>query len=79
MTLGEAQKLIEDTCNELATTSLQVIQLNETTDDKFTTGDAIIDETLGGGIRTGMVWEIAGERYNFQLLCLKSIFNLLTP
>ena len=29
----------------------------------FTTGDSQLDHALGGGIRTGMVWEIAGERY----------------
>jgi DNA repair protein RAD57 len=29
----------------------------------FTTGDSQLDNALGGGIRTGMVWEIVGERY----------------
>jgi hypothetical protein len=29
----------------------------------FTTGDSRLDEALGGGIRTGMIWEVAGERY----------------
>ncbi|THV01007.1 P-loop containing nucleoside triphosphate hydrolase protein, partial [Dendrothele bispora CBS 962.96] len=28
---------------------------------KFTTGDHILDGALGGGIRTGMIWEIVGE------------------
>lgn len=28
-----------------------------------TTGDATFDRVLGGGIRTGMVWEFVGERY----------------
>ena len=32
-------------------------------DEKFSTGDAILDIALEGGIRTGMVWEIVGERY----------------
>jgi hypothetical protein len=27
----------------------------------ITTGDATLDEMLGGGIRVGMVWEFAGE------------------
>ena len=31
-------------------------------DEMFTSGDSLLDENLGGGIRTGMVWEIAGER-----------------
>ena len=30
--------------------------------EEFTTGDSRLDEALGGGIRTGMVWEVAGER-----------------
>lgn len=32
-------------------------------DEIFTTGDATLDNVLGGGIRTCMVWEVAGERY----------------
>jgi DNA repair protein RAD57 len=31
-------------------------------DDVFTTGDSLLDDILGGGIKTGMVWEVAGER-----------------
>ncbi|KAF9533429.1 P-loop containing nucleoside triphosphate hydrolase protein [Crepidotus variabilis] len=30
-------------------------------DDVFTTGDDLLDSILGGGIKTGMVWEIVGE------------------
>lgn len=29
----------------------------------LTTGDAVLDRALGGGIRTGIVWELVGERY----------------
>lgn len=29
----------------------------------FTTGDSLLDQVLGGGLRTGMVWEVAGERF----------------
>ena len=32
-------------------------------DEKFSTGDVILDNALEGGMRTGMVWEIVGERY----------------
>jgi RecA/RadA recombinase len=28
----------------------------------ITTGDTMLDEMLGGGIRVGMVWEFVGER-----------------
>jgi Rad51 len=30
--------------------------------EEFTTGDPRLDKALGGGIRTGMIWEVAGER-----------------
>ena len=30
--------------------------------EEFTTGDSQLDRSLGGGIRTGMIWEVAGER-----------------
>lgn len=32
-------------------------------DELFTTGDEILDASLGGGLRTGLVWEVVGERY----------------
>lgn len=35
----------------------------------FTSGDPALDVTLGGGIRTGMVWEIVGERLVYKLFC----------
>lgn len=31
--------------------------------ESFTTGDIDLDSALGGGVRTGMVWEIVGQRY----------------
>ena len=44
-------------------------------DEIFSTGDQILDKAIGGGIRTGMIWEVVGERYFFQLslsfLCQK--------
>lgn len=29
--------------------------------ERFTTGDEALDELLGGGLRTGVVWELSGE------------------
>ena len=37
--------------------------LDNEEDEYFTTGDVVLDRALGGGIRTGMVWEVVGERY----------------
>ena len=31
--------------------------------EAFTTGDDFVDKVLGGGLRTGMLWEICGEKY----------------
>ena len=50
-------------CKEIASASLRVTRIGDYTDDKFTTGDAVLDELLGGGIRTGMLWELVGERF----------------
>ena len=30
--------------------------------ETFTTGSEVLDGMLGGGLRTGMVWEVVGER-----------------
>ena len=40
---------------------LDTLDVNE--DEQFTTGDEILDSALGGGVRTGMIWEVVGERY----------------
>ena len=34
------------------------------------TGDIGLDEALGGGIRTGVLTEISGERYVIRVSCL---------
>lgn len=39
-------------------------------DEVFTTGDEEFDKALGGGIRTGSVWEIVGQRYAIDCLTL---------
>jgi DNA repair protein RAD57 len=31
-------------------------------DESFSTGDVYLDQALNGGVRTGMVWEVVGER-----------------
>ncbi|KAJ2917639.1 hypothetical protein MD484_g2769, partial [Candolleomyces efflorescens] len=40
---------------------VQLDGLTEPLDEIFTTGDTVLDQALGGGIRTGMLWEIVGE------------------
>lgn len=61
----EAQRIIDVVCKEHAQQpcSLEDVDLGDDDDDMFTTGDADLDHALGGGIRTGMLWEVAGQRY----------------
>ncbi|EJD02087.1 P-loop containing nucleoside triphosphate hydrolase protein [Fomitiporia mediterranea MF3/22] len=59
--LSEAQAIIENVCKEVASSVDIRNLLEEVGDDKFTTGDAVLDRVIGGGIRTGMVWELVGE------------------
>ena len=60
--MSDIEEIIDKACKEYASSSLLIKRLDQDSDDKFTTGDAHLDEILGGGIRLGMVWEISGER-----------------
>ena len=40
----------------------------------FTTGDETLDKILGGGIRTGMVWEIVGEGCDLDYISPYSVY-----
>ncbi|KAL5490101.1 RHP57 [Sanghuangporus weigelae] len=59
--LSEAQAIVETVCKEIAKNSLRIAKIAECSDEKFTTGDSALDRAIGGGIRTGMVWELVGE------------------
>ncbi|KAI0928315.1 hypothetical protein AcW1_005596 [Taiwanofungus camphoratus] len=59
--LSDAQRIVEVVCNTLACQPRLLEDVLEEGDEKFTTGDPKLDEALGGGIRTGMLWEIVGE------------------
>jgi len=43
---------------------------------KCTTGDSTLDDVLGGGIRTGMIWEVVGERYSDRLFLFSMLIVL---
>ena len=60
--IGDVLSIIEKACNEVASIQLPLEKLSSDEPTKFTTGDAVLDSALGGGIRTGMVWEISGQR-----------------
>lgn len=61
LTVDEVQSIIAAICKE---TAPKVQLLSDCVDNGpncFTTGDVLLDEALGGGIRTGLITEISGE------------------
>ena len=61
--LSEAHAIVAAIYKEIAKNSLKIVKISECPDEKFTTGDSVLDRVTGGGIRTGMIWEVVGERY----------------
>ncbi|KAF8631409.1 hypothetical protein AX17_005087 [Amanita inopinata Kibby_2008] len=66
-------------CNKIQIRCLEDVMLEG--EELFTTGDADIDIVLGGGIRTGMVWEFVGESAagKTQLALQVSLFVQVPP
>ena len=60
--LSEIQRIIGIVCKEVAQEARNSRRFTPAQDECFTTGDSILDGCLGGGVRTGMVWELCGER-----------------
>lgn len=59
----DVQSIIDAVCTEHIREPRYLKNLELEGDESFTTGDLGLDGALGGGIRTGMIWEIVGERY----------------
>ena len=59
---SEAEAILNAICEELQSEPRPIDYPDVTRDQCFTTGDAILDDALGGGIRTRKVWEVVGER-----------------
>ncbi|KIK78521.1 hypothetical protein PAXRUDRAFT_28594 [Paxillus rubicundulus Ve08.2h10] len=60
----EASKIITLICQECAQPLRPLREFLSEGNEKFTTGDTELDFILGGGIRTGMVWEVVGESFS---------------
>lgn len=61
--IAEVQNIIDTVCEKHSHLSEPLSkQYSRCDDELFTTGDGELDNALGGGIRTGMVWEIVGQR-----------------
>jgi DNA repair protein RAD57 len=58
----EVTRILEAACRECAPPIHKIKDLPLEGEEKFTTGDPELDSMLGGGIRTGMLWEVVGER-----------------
>jgi DNA repair protein RAD57 len=59
----DVKDMVEVVCAE---SSRQVRVLDDAKDEgaeTFTTADTRLDDALGGGMRTRMIWEVVGERY----------------
>ncbi|KAJ3515559.1 hypothetical protein NLJ89_g1682 [Agrocybe chaxingu] len=58
----EIKRLVEKVLDATPCTHISRLDnLEDESEEKFTTGDTILDTALGGGIRTGLVWEVVGE------------------
>ena len=62
MKLNELNELIDLVCQELYQPPKLLRDVAHVGEERFTTGDSVLDDVLGGGVRTGMVWEISGEK-----------------
>ncbi|KAI1787943.1 P-loop containing nucleoside triphosphate hydrolase protein [Ganoderma leucocontextum] len=62
MKTDEMERLIDSVCQELYQSPRTIREVYRLGEEVFTTGEPYMDEALGGGIRTGMLWEIAGEK-----------------
>lgn len=61
----EITRLIQAVCSSQRSLAFTFRTLEDVQPDAgrmFSIGDPILDEALGGGLRTGMIWEIVGER-----------------
>jgi predicted ATP-dependent serine protease len=71
----EIKGIIASVCKEQYRQVRQLDDVEHEGDEVFTTGDSRLDDVLGGGIRTGMIWEIVGERYG-SLYCISTLSSL---
>ncbi|KAG6813093.1 hypothetical protein H0H92_013947 [Tricholoma furcatifolium] len=58
----EAQDIIDAMYSDAPRPQIRPLNDIERDIELCTTGDPVLDEILGGGIRPGMIWELAGER-----------------
>lgn len=63
ISVSEVRAIVESLCDSEPTVFLpRRLDNIDRGEERCTTGDTYLDEALGGGIRTGMIWEVFGER-----------------
>ncbi|KLO07392.1 P-loop containing nucleoside triphosphate hydrolase protein [Schizopora paradoxa] len=78
---AEIHAILKSVSTELGGSHVRWKPLDAFSHEVFSTGDNRLDDLLGGGIRTGMVWELAGESScgKSQLCMQLSLFVQLEP
>lgn len=62
ISVSEVRAIVESLCDSEPTVFLpRRLDNIDRGEERCTTGDTYLDEALGGGIRTGMIWEVFGE------------------
>ncbi|KAF9495990.1 P-loop containing nucleoside triphosphate hydrolase protein [Pleurotus eryngii] len=59
--LADMKALVDAFCKASLQPLQRLEEIKHVGNEKITTGDPRLDHALGGGIRTGMIWEVAGE------------------
>ncbi|KAF8626775.1 hypothetical protein AX15_004693 [Amanita polypyramis BW_CC] len=78
----EFKAIVDIVCKECNSFQLRCLSdIKSEGDELFSTGDSTVDFALGGGIRTGMIWEIVGESASgkTQLALQLSLFVQIAP
>ncbi|OAX36414.1 hypothetical protein K503DRAFT_676317, partial [Rhizopogon vinicolor AM-OR11-026] len=57
----DVTRILKAVCRECASPIHKIKDLPLEGEENITTGDVELDGMLGGGIRTGMLWEVVGE------------------
>lgn len=61
--IQQVNRLVQTLCQDVAPTAKRLSDVADEDDKNWiTTGDPEVDRLLGGGVRTGVITEVCGER-----------------
>ena len=78
LSISDVKSVLVSVCTERRRRIRKLDDIKHEGNEMFTTGDTRLDDALEGGIRTGMIWEIVGERYSILRLNLQFTQQLPT-